>query len=541
MVTARIILLVAVVILPLLGGCRWVGVDRLDEHGTTALMRAVRAGDEAGVRRLIERGADVDAVVPTRDFREFVAFLSWMQSLPESDIHYTPLKYAAAGGHVGIARILLEAGADVHHEGRAGTALDVAAHRRDPAMVDLLLRHGARATPRHVAAAVNTRAPEVLERLLRAGVSPDAAPALPRHMGGPAGAPPIILAAQTGDTAALRILIAAGADVNVRDANGWSVLRWARRARSGRWGAPDSAAVIALLTRAGASDAAGALDEALLAAVTRDDSLEVGRLLRSGARANARDDRGVPVLVTAARRGDLAIVDALIAAGADVNARPRHDATPLINAIQGGNLAVVKRLVDAGARVDLADGLRRTPLEVASGWRRTEITAFLLERAAPADPSSLAIAALNGDVEQVRLLVRRVPPAGKVGAHALAEAARGCTRRDNTEVLKLLLAAGADPRVSDEMNFTVLHRAAGLCPPAAVRALLAAGADPNARDWNGYTPLMGAAFDGNLETVELLMASRADVNARTNDGKSVLAHAERHPGVQQVLRRAGAR
>src|SRR5438477_13119522 len=85
--------------------CRGIGVDRRDEHGTTALMRAAMAGNRAESERLITRGADVNARVPTRDLRELIAFLSWMQELPASDIGYTPLHYAAQSRSAAVAAL----------------------------------------------------------------------------------------------------------------------------------------------------------------------------------------------------------------------------------------------------------------------------------------------------------------------------------------------------------------------------------------------------------------------------------------------------
>lgn len=123
--------------------------------------------------------------------------------------------------------------------------------------------------------------------------------------------------------------------------------------------------------------------------------------------------------------------------------------------------------------------------------------------------------------------------------HALSEATRGCYRRDNTPVIRLLLDKGAI--VTFKGDLTALHKAAGQCEPEVVQMLLDRGADPNARDINGNTTLVYAAGSGRLEVVPLLIKAGADVNARDDDGKSVLVHAVRHPAVQQELRRADAR
>jgi ankyrin repeat protein len=153
----------------------------------------------------------------------------------------------------------------------------------------------------------------------------------------------------------------------------------------------------------------------------------------------------------------------------------------------------------------------------------------------------LAIASLNGSAEQVRMLIEAGADPNANNGHALHEAARGCYRRDNTELIRLLLERRATPRVKADGEYTPLHRAAALCEPEAARLLLRHGADPNAPDLKRATPLMSAASSGKVENLRLLIAAGADVNARDSYGKSVLDHAGHYPEVQQELRRAGAR
>ena len=524
-----------------LTSCGKIGIDKRDEHGMTSLMRAAHQGDVDEVERLIARGASVNASVPTRDLRELIAFLSWMQQLPESDIGYTPLFYAAKGGHADVARLLIGHGADVHHVARGGeTALQLAIWRSDLKVMQLLAAAGARSDSRQFGLAIRHSTPETVKFLLALGADPDAAPPPGVRRPGPPAPPPVIAATQRGDPAVLQLLIDAGANVNARDHNGWSALRWAGQSSSRRQN-QSMAAIIALLGRAGAQDKAGNNAAALFEAVLQKDPVRVEEALRLGANPNARDDRGVPPLVYATRLGHPGIVQALIRAGADINANPEHGTTPLISAISGGNVETVKALLAAGARIDQPDRLHRTPLQEASSWKRGEITRLLLDSSARLDPAALAIASLNGSAEQLHMLLGAGADPNANNGHALHEAARGCYRRDNTEIIRLLLEGGATPGVKTDGEYTPLHRAAGLCEPEAVRLLLRHGADPNAPDLNRATPLMSAANSGKLENLRLLIAAGADVNARDGDGKSVHDHASRYSEVQQELRRAGAR
>jgi ankyrin repeat protein len=517
--------------------CGKIGIDRRDEHGMTSLMYAAKRGDRAEVERLVDRGANVNATVPTRNLREVIAFVSWMQQLPESDIGYRPLHYAVQGGNADVVRVLIAKGADVKHAARGGTtALDLAIYRSDLASMTLLIDAGTRPTPAQLWRAVMLSTPETVALLLARGADAKAAPPV-SGMPGPPTPPLVIVAIKRGDLAILELLVRAGVDVNAKDQNGWSALRWARNDAS-RQPSRGLEALIAPLEAAGATDIAGERGDALIGAVHAHDVDAVQRALSAGSAPNIKDNRGVPVLVLAARGGDSAIVAALVKAGANVHASPQNDVTPLISAIEHGSAPIVKELLSAGARADQPDRLHRTPLQVASQLRSTEITALLLAASATVDPSALTGAALVGNVELVRMLLQHGADPNANNGHALSEATRGCYRHDNTEAVRTLLDAGADPNLAE---LGALSRAAGQCEPETVRLLLAHRANPNARDLNGWTPLTYAVTAGRVEIVRILIAAGADVNARDDAGKNILAQAAQHPEVQEVLRQAGAR
>jgi ankyrin repeat protein len=99
------------------------------EDGFTALHLAVFGKQQETARPLIERGADVDALATA------------------SIARVRPLGTAAFVRSVPLARLLLDAGADVNGEGEGGfTALDSAKQSSDEELVRLLLERGA--TPR---------------------------------------------------------------------------------------------------------------------------------------------------------------------------------------------------------------------------------------------------------------------------------------------------------------------------------------------------------------------------------------------------------
>jgi ankyrin repeat protein len=75
-----------------------------------------------------------------------------------------------------------------------------------------------------------------------------------------------------------------------------------------------------------------------------------------------------------------------------------------------------------------------------------------------------------------------------------------------------------------------------------VRLLLNAGATPNVSSRYGITPLIQAAMNGNDEMVNMLVDAGADVNATTPEGDNAILNAARTGAVQglQALIDAGA-
>jgi len=88
----------------------------------------------------------------------------------------------------------------------------------------------------------------------------------------------------------------------------------------------------------------------------------------------------------------------------------------------------------------------------------------------------------------------------------------------DVELMKILLAKGADPKIATARNVTALAVASGVgwvegvtfewSPEQtleAVKMCLDAGIDPNAADEDGRAPLHGAAHKGRNEVVQLLV------------------------------------
>ena len=100
----------------------------------------------------------------------------------------------------------------------------------------------------------------------------------------------------------------------------------------------------------------------------------------------------------------------------------------------------------------------------------------------------------------------------------LLEAARD----GHAEVVRLLLAAGADVNAQNQFGYTALMGAAFHGHFEVVRLLLAAGADVNTQDQGGSTALILAAINGHAEVVRLLLAAGANVNLQNQAGRTAL-------------------
>jgi ankyrin repeat protein len=87
----------------------------------------------------------------------------------------------------------------------------------------------------------------------------------------------------------------------------------------------------------------------------------------------------------------------------------------------------------------------------------------------------------------------------------------------------LLLERGAEVDAFGRgwMTGTALHSAASRLQSEVVRTLLEAGANPDVRQSAGWTPLHAAAMNGDLTSVELLLAAGADPQATNDEGRSV--------------------
>ena len=429
-------------------------------------------------------------------------------------------------------RALLKGHPDVNARALDGsTALLWAAHWNDLETADVLIRAGAdaniandlRATP--LSRACTNANSALVERLLSAGARPDTAIA--------SGETPLMTCAGTGSADAVRMLIARGASVNAAEpSQNQTALMWA-------------------------------------AAERHADVVKV--LVEHGADLQARTKRGFTAHHFAARAGDLETTKVLLAAGTDINIRSQAASTEKPSPSRGAPATYTGGGGRAGGpSYEATVSAGSTPLLVATFRAHVPLALYLLEQGADPNASDAGVTALHWAVgtwesgeanpvfgftdamsgipdRQAKLqlvkallshgadpnkpVTQRLP--GFAGGHTdvigatpflLASAAA------DIEVMRLLLAAGADPKRSTKSNMTPIAAATGVNRVQGesnvteaqafevVKFLIELGVDPKAAVSTGENAIFGAAYRGWNSVVQLLAEHGTDVNAISKSG-----------------------
>lgn len=254
---------------------------------------------------------------------------------------------AGAGNHPGLARILLDAGADPND----GESLYHSVEFADRACTRLLLERGARVEGTNaVHHQLDFEDPEGLAMFLDHGVDPN----LRDHEGRP-----LLHAAIDRDRSGvvLDLLLKRGADPRAVDGVGFTPFRLA--ARLGH------AQALVLLNSVGVAEELSAV-ERFLAACASGDFSTAESLLRSQPELGRGSDRcGGSMLAQAAWRGRARAVESMLRLGIDASNRGADGVTALHNACWKGHLGMARALIAAGARLDLVEHrFGATPL----GW-----------------------------------------------------------------------------------------------------------------------------------------------------------------------------
>lgn len=194
-------------------------------------------------------------------------------------------------------------------------------------------------------------------------------------------------------------------------------------------------------------------DRALIDAARRGDTTQVGRLLQRGASVRATDESGATALIAAAYGDHLAVARLLIAAGADVNVQDRSKQSAYLIPTADGSVEMLRLTLAAGADVRRTDSYNGTGLIRAADRGHVEVIRELLKTA-------IAIDHVN-----------------RLGWTALLEAIiLGDGSPRHTDVVRLLIAAGANVNLADGGGVTPLAHARQRGQDSIVALLAQAGA-----------------------------------------------------------------
>lgn len=320
------------------------GLSRQEKN--IALFSAITERDIGRVKKLVEKGADVNCEIMPRLLTT------------------TPLHRAIAEGTTEIVSFLLEKGADPNKIG-AGihgyeTPLMLALHLKDERAIDLLIKHGAE-TQNIFYNVINgfdrfSFNQHHLNLLLRCGCDPDIADG--------EGTPPLYQAVFAGCLEAVETLLPHIKKIDARCAyDDKTSLETALMKNR-----PD---IATLLLEAGASLTAGEEDPVKLAIPHCPKALPL--LLDRGADMTVHVNR-MTALHAAAREGDDASLSRLIEAGLDINAATAGEKyTPLMMAALYGHKACIQVLLAAGAKTFLKNVHGQTARDIAKSEQVTAL------------------------------------------------------------------------------------------------------------------------------------------------------------------------
>jgi len=430
--------------------------------------------------------------------------------------------------------------------GDGSTALLWAAHWNDLQTAELLIRAGAdanvandfRMTP--LSQACTNASSALVDLLLKAGANPNTPIAT--------GETPIMTCARTGNVDAVRMLFVHGADVNAKEP--------IQNQTAAMWAAAEGHTQV------------------------------LRTLIEVKADLMAHTKTGFTPLHFAARVGDLESARILLEAGVDVNIRYQRDAESgrglgAAEAGAGGRAAAPGRAGSARGAAGGGAGARAdstfpgsTPLLVATVRGQVPLALFLLDHGA--DPNVMdagftplfwaagtwenglsnpvygfvdpvggipdrdaklrLVKALLAHGANPNLQMKARPPGyggtgtggynDAVGATAFIVAANAA----DVEMMRILLAAGADPHLVTKTNSNALLAATGLNrgigeiiddedrAMAAVKFLLAAGVNVRAVTTYNENALFGPGYRGWNRMLELLIEKGAEVNVVNKAG-----------------------
>jgi ankyrin repeat protein len=415
------------------------------------------------------------------------------------------------------------------------TALHWAVRRDDLATADALIKAGADVkaanrygvTPMNLAATNGSAA--MIRRLLDAGVDPNTA--------NPGGETGLMTTARSGSLDAVTLLLDRGANANAKDTvHAQTALMWAVLENHGD--------IVKLLLARGAD-----INAHTNVTIPKGEYVPARAGGASGngiirQRALPTADGGMTPLLFAVRDGNTEMTRLLLDRGADINQTSGNHTSPLLIALLNGQVAIATELLAKGADPNAVDDYHRAALFAAIDLRNFNHDKYGDLPTDGRDPLDL-IKAIIKKGGNPNLRTNTVPVHGLMQFDASWVNFDGETPfvraalSGDIEVMRLLLASGADPNIATAQGTTALMAAAGInwIPNQtytrsesdyveAVKVCLDRGAPVNAANSLGLTAMHGAANRGWVSVMQILADHGAKADVKDNEGRTPMTFAK---------------
>src|SRR5437773_4457685 len=392
------------------------------------------------------------------------------------------------------------------------TALHWAVVWNNEEAVNLLLRAGADAKARNrygatpLSEAVTSGSATIVEALLKAGADP-------KTLTTEEGETVLMTASRAGNVDVVRILLNRDADVNAREKyKGQTALMWAAAERH--------PAVVKLLMEHGADWKVRSIDRE-----TKVPKLSAASSISPIARG------GFTALSFTAREGDVESARVMLDAGVDINYGDVDNTSALVVAIMNKQYSFAKFLLERGADPNIVDAYGRTALYAIVDIRNEDWSALPARKGEDPLPSLEIVKELLARGANVNAALTANLPgrsgmdSGDTTLDAGTTPLMRAARAGDAAVMRLLLAKGADPKLTTKDGSTALMFAAGVGyrdkntrgseseALDGLKILVEAGLDLAQANSRGETALHGAAGRGADSIVQFLADHGADLNA----------------------------
>ncbi|KAF4967444.1 hypothetical protein FSARC_5017 [Fusarium sarcochroum] len=511
--------------------------DVPDDTGETALWWAINLRRMDLVKLLLDYNADPN----------FMA-----AQLP------TPLILAVMGKNLDIIKLLVEKGADIEKKeipgnGQERTPIHVALYLDQPDIVQFFLDKGAKVDVldsygwNALSSVTHWGFTDLVRMLLEAGANV-------RSTSTDKNLTPLHIAKDDVDV--VRLLLEYGADLNQLSEDDETAFDWAILKNRPK-------TVNFILNEAEVKPDVNftSTQRALRFAVVSGWTDIVAMLLEAGANVDTADDNNRTLLSLALPSADEAMVRTVMEYRPNTEIRDKNDNTAIQYVSDVTPLASVRLIVNSGAKIDTVNKYKYTILNSAVWDRNVDVMEYLLKKkvlvdtlnATPIDygATPLHVACYRGTLKMVEMLIDKGSDvnfacSGRYGTPLMATTLRWIDEEGESqheEIIKLLLAKGADPTIRAGIFESPIISASLYCPTDVIGLFLkdttakddttkdnaskddaSVDISVDIRDAFGRKPVHLACYN-SLDVLELLKVPDSDFTARDIVGRVPLHYA----------------